>query len=395
MQNEYFDRQRAIQMRLAGDSIEMICRTLHRSAPWFNKWWRRYLEAGSEGLYDITRARHSIVNRTPAHIERAILSIRRRLAARAIPQTRYAWLGASAIAQELRQLGVSPVPTFRTIERILERAHITSPRVRLARRIPKTQYPMPKATDTNQIHQVDLVGPRYLSQDKTKYYFYICKDTFDQQVYVEFWAGNSMDTVLNFLVHAWQTMGIPQHAQFDNGKQFYAPGRYNRSLNRVVRLCLRLGIQPVFIPEAQPQRNGSVENFNGWFQPLLLRRNFKNASALRRELRYLLTSVNETHTHQVLGFKTATQFRRTKRLRMLPANFQIDFEHIPVAVGKIIIVRMVNSHGCISILDETVKIGIRYRYQYAKAVVQTHPQRLKVYCNGHLIKSISFKLRIS
>jgi hypothetical protein len=292
-------------------------------------------------------------------------------------------------------LGISPVPTFRTIERILERAHITSPRLRLARRIPKTQYPMPKATDTNQVHQVDLVGPRYLSQDKTKYYFYICKDTFDQQVYMEFWAGNSMNTVLNFLVRAWQAMGIPQHAQFDNGKQFYAPGRYERSLNRVVRLCLRLGIQTIFIPEAQPQRNGSVENFNGWFQPLLLRRTFKNTSAVRRELRYLLASINETHTHQVLGFKTSTQFRRTKRLRMLPANFQIDFDHIPVALGKIIIVRMVNPQGCVSILDETVKIGLRYRYQYVKAVVETHPQRLKVYCNGRLIKSITFKLRIS
>lgn len=395
MQNEYLDRQRAIQMRLAGDSIELICQTLHRSIPWFSKWWHRYLEAGSEGLYDITRARHSVVNRTPAHIERAILSIRRRLAARATPQTRYALLGAPAIAQELRQLGVSPVPTFRTIERILERAHVTSPRLRLADRIPKTQYPIPKADDTNQVHQVDLVGPRYLNGDQTKYYFFICKDTFDQQIYVEFWAGNSMDTVLTFLVRAWQSMGIPQHVQFDNGKQFYAPGRYNRSLNRVIRLCLRLDIQPIFIPEAQPQRNGSVENFNGWFQPLLLRQTFKNAVAVRRELRHLLTSVNETHTHQTLGFKTSTQFRRTKRLRMLPANFQIDFDHIPVAQGKIIIIRMVNQQGYVSVLDESVKIGVRYRYQYVKVVVATHPQRLKVYCNGRLIKSIAFKLRIS
>lgn len=395
MQNEYLDRQRAIQMRLAGDSIELICHTLHRSIPWFNKWWRRYLEAGSEGLYDISRARHVTVNRTPTHIERAILSIRRRLAARTTPQTRYALLGAPTIAQELKQLGISPVPTLRTIERVLERAHVTSPRLRLAQRIPKTQYPMPKADDTNQVHQVDLVGPRYLNQDKTKYYFYVCKDAFDQQIYVEFWAGNSMETVLNFLVRAWQRMGLPQHAQFDNGRQFYAPGRYSRSLNRVIRFCLRLGIQPVFIPEAQPQRNGSVENFNGWFQPLLLRQTFKNAAAVRRELRHLLTSVNETHTHQALGFKTSAQFRRARRLRMLPANFEIDFDHLPVATGKIIFIRMVNPKGSISILDELVKIGVRYRYQFVKAVLETHPQRLKVYCNGRLIKSITFKLRIS
>jgi transposase InsO family protein len=316
MQNEYLDRQRAIRMRLAGESIEWICRTLQHSIPWFNKWWRRYLETGSEGLYDLTHARHVTVNRTPAHIERSILSIRRRLAARATPQTRYTLLGAPTIAQELKQLGISPVPTLRTIERVLERAHLSSPRLRLAHRIPKTQYPMPKADDTNQVHQVDLVGPRYLSQDKTKYYFYVCKDAFDQQIYVEFWAGNSMETVLHFLVRAWQRMGLPQHAQFDNGRQFYSPGRYSRSLNRVIRFCLRLGIQPIFIPEAQPQRNGSVENFNGWFQPLLLRQTFKSVAAVRRELRHLLTSVNETHTHQALGFKTSAQFRRTRQLRM-------------------------------------------------------------------------------
>lgn len=125
-------------------------------------------------LYDLSRARQVTINRTPAHIERAILTIRRRLAARTTPQTRYALLGAPAIAQELKQLGLSPVPTLRTIERVLERAHVTSPRLRLAQRIPKTQYPMPKANDTNQVHQIDLVGPRYLNQDKTKYYFYVC-----------------------------------------------------------------------------------------------------------------------------------------------------------------------------------------------------------------------------
>lgn len=395
MQNEYSDRQRAIQMRLAGDKIELICHSLHRSVPWFNKWWRRYMEAGSEGLYDISRARHSAVNRIPAHMERAILAVRRRLAARATPQTRYALLGAPTIAQELKELGFSPVPTLRSIERVLERAYLTSPRLRLVQRIPSSQYPMPKADDTNQVHQVDLVGPRYLSQDKTKYYFYVCKDAFDQQVYVEFWAGNSMETVLRFLVRAWQRMGLPQHTQFDNGRQFYAPGRYSRSINRVIRLCLRLGIQPIFIPEAQPQRNGSVENFNGWFQPLLLRQTFKNAMAVRRELRYLLTATNEAHTHQALGFKTSAQFRRTQRLRRLPANFEIDFDHLPVAMGKIIFIRVVNPKGNISILDELVKIGIRHRYQFVKAVLETHPQRLKVYCNGRLLKTITFQLRIS
>ena len=73
MGNELSDRQAAIRMRLAGESIANICRTLKRSKPWFHKWWKRYLALGPEGLYDLTRANQRVVNRTPPHIEPAIL----------------------------------------------------------------------------------------------------------------------------------------------------------------------------------------------------------------------------------------------------------------------------------------------------------------------------------
>ncbi len=334
------------------------------------------------------------MNRTPAHIERAILAIRRRLAARATPQTRYVVIGAPTIQQELKSLDFTPVPLLRTIERVLQRAHLTSPCLRLARRLPRSAYPEPHAEDSNHVHQVDLVGPRYLSGDKTKYYFYVCKDAFDPAVYAEFHAGNAMQQVLPFLVRAWQQLGLPQQVQFDNGRQCYAPGRYARFLNRVIRLVLRVGVQPLFIPEAQPQRNGSVENFNGWFQPLLLRQTFPNAAAVRRELRRLVTATHEQHVHQSLGFKTPAQFRRGNRWRMLPANFAVDFDQIPVTVGKITFIRWVPAAGAVDILGESVKVGRWCRYHYVKVILETHPQRLRVYCNGRLIKQCLFELRI-
>lgn len=395
MNDELSDRQRAIRMRLAGDTVPMIAQSLRRSEAWVHKWWQRYLTGGGDGLYDLTRAHSNVVNRTPAHIERAILGIRRRLAARATPETRYALIGAATIHEELKALGFMPVPTVRTIERILQRANLTSPCIRLARRVPHGTYPGPQAHDSNQVHQVDIVGPRYLSGDKTKYYFLVCKDAFDQAVYAEFQAGNGMDQVLPFLIRAWQHLGLPQWVQFDNGRQFYGSGRWERSLNRVIRLVLRLGVQPIFIPEAQPERNGSVENFNGWFQPLLLRRPFPNVAAVRRELCRLLAAANEQHVHQHLGFKTPTQCRRGKRLRKLPANFALNFDKIPVAVGKITFIRWVPVHGYIDILGESVKVGRRLRFQYVKVTVETHTQILKIYRNGRLIKQCKFELRIS
>lgn len=55
------------------------------------------------------------------------------------------------------------------------------------------------------------MGPRNLTCDKTKDYFYICKDAFDLAVYAEFHAGNTAELVLSFLISAWQHLGLPQH----------------------------------------------------------------------------------------------------------------------------------------------------------------------------------------
>ena len=192
-----------------------------------------------------------------------MVSIRRRLAARATPQTRYSKVGAAQIRSELEALGYSPLPSLRTIERIVARAGLTCPPLRLSRRLSRSEYPGPRAQDSNQVHQVDVVGPRYLKGDSTRYYFLVCKDIFDQSIYMEFVSSRKMDVVLEFLVHAWQHLGLPEKVQFDNGREFCGWGKSARYLSRVIRLGLRLGIEVVFIPEYMARRNGSVENCVG------------------------------------------------------------------------------------------------------------------------------------
>jgi putative transposase len=182
MHNEFSNRQQAVRMRLAGEPILRICQALHRSPAGGRKWWQRYVASGGEGLFDLTRAPATLVNRISPQLERAILTLRRRLMAHATPQPRYALTGAPTIREELRTLGYTNTPAWRTIERVLHRAHLTSPRLRLARRWPDSTYPGPQAHDSNEIHEVDLVGPRSLKGDKPKYYFAVCKDAFDQAV---------------------------------------------------------------------------------------------------------------------------------------------------------------------------------------------------------------------
>ena len=111
MHDELTARQRAISLRLAGRPVKHICSALGRTEAWFHKWWRRYLEAGPEGLYDLTRANHHVAQRIPPELERAILSVRRRLQAHATPATRYSLIGATAILAELKALDIRPLPS--------------------------------------------------------------------------------------------------------------------------------------------------------------------------------------------------------------------------------------------------------------------------------------------
>jgi len=169
MHDELAARHRAITLRLAGRPVKAICAAVGRSEVWFHKWWGRYLQAGPEGLYDRTRANHHVTRRIPPELERAILSIRRRLRARTSPANRYCLTGAASIRAELKALGIRPLPCERTIDRVLERNGLTLPRVRLAPLLPRQEYPGPQARASNQLHQVDLVGPVYLKGSRRRY----------------------------------------------------------------------------------------------------------------------------------------------------------------------------------------------------------------------------------
>src|SRR5436189_1215258 len=313
MNDELTARHRAITLRLAGRSVKAICAAVGRSEVWFHKWWRRYLEAGPEGLFDLTRARH-VAQRISPELERAILSIRRRLQAHATPATRYCLTGAATIRAALTALGIRPLPSERTIERALQRNGLTAPRVRLAPLLPRQQYPGPQARASNELHEVDLVGPIYLLGSGHRYYIWVGKDVFDGAVCLRLAGSRRMDEVLWFLGECWKDLGRPEQVQLDNARELCGWGPAARTLSRVIRLCLRFGVSPVFIPVGEPQFNGSVENFNGWFQEPLLQRRFRRPCDLRQERARLQEAVNTQHVPPRLGGQTPAQHRRALRL---------------------------------------------------------------------------------
>ncbi len=385
MNNELTDRQQAIKLRLAGQSVEAICRVVGHSPDWFHTWWRRYRARGPNGLLELTRANLQ-PRRIAPDLERSILTIRQRLASQAHPGTRYSLIGASAILAELEALQIRPLPSLRTVERVLERNGVTVPKVRLAPYLPNPTYPTPLADESNQLHQVDSVGPLYLKGQRQRYYIFVGKDVYDGAVCLKIYRSRKMETVLDFLGECWKSLGLPSQVQFDNAREVVGWGPAARYLSRVLRLCLRFGVAPVLIPPARPQRQGSVEHFNGWFQPRLFQRHYTQLSALKRELCRLQETVNAQHVQRRLGGLTPAQYRRQRKLQKLPQGYRIPTELLPIAAGRITFIRQVTPNGNVHLLSQTFKVGKRLKREYVKVVLDTRRGHLTVYRQGHIFK---------
>jgi Integrase core domain len=201
-----------------------------------------------------------------------------------------------------------------------------------------------------------------------------------------------MNEVLWFLGECWKDLGRPTRVQFDNARELCGWGVAARYLSRVIRLCLRFGVEPVFIPPGMPEHNGSVENFNGWFQPRLFQRRFRRPGDLRRELARLQAAVNTQHVHPRLGGLTPAQHRKSLRLAKLPPSFVVPSGRLPLSAGRVTFIRRVSPAGTVSVLSQSFRVGKRQKGLYLRLVIDTGRGRLTAYLNGRVLKRWPYKL---
>src|SRR5712664_1481992 len=110
-------RTQAIDQYLAADKVEDICRQLACSKSWLSKWRNRYDAHNPAWAQERSKRPKSHPTHTPQHIEQAVVSLHLTLHHNGTNG------GVVALIQALAQQGVEPVPSRRTIYRILRRHH--------------------------------------------------------------------------------------------------------------------------------------------------------------------------------------------------------------------------------------------------------------------------------
>ena len=176
--------------------------------------------------------------------------------------------GAQAILWELEDLGVKPLPSVRTINRILSRNELTHRRT--GKYEPKgTPYPKLPALLPNQTHQMDMVGPCYLT-GPLRFYGLNVIDAATARCGLHSSQSKAGQDVVDGVWSIWSRLGIPDNLQIDNALSFFGSPKYPRATSQFIRLCLRNGVEPWFIPMSEPWRNGIIEQFNDHYQQKFL-----------------------------------------------------------------------------------------------------------------------------
>ncbi len=388
MNDEEKQRILAVRRFLAGEKPEAICSSLGRSRPWLYKWVRRHSGPSDAWFTSLPRSPASVANRTPAEVEEIVKFVRSNL------YNQELFCGAQAILWELEDLGVKPLPSLRTINRILQRNDLTHRRT--GKYEPKgTPYPKLPSLLPNQTHQMDMVGPCYLT-GPIRFYGLNVIDTATVRCGLFSSLSKSGQEVLDGTWAIWSRLGIPDNLQVDNAMSFLGSPRYPRALSQFVRFCLHHDVAPWFVPMAEPWRNGNVEQFNDHYQQKFLRKVIMTttdelaAGTMAFEQRH-----NSSYRYSKLGGKTPIKALSASQamLRFPNPDDRPQQRLEKPETGRYHLVRLIRSNLKLNILGELFPVAPELKLEYVVATIDVKEQKLKLYLDKTQVDEFDYKIR--
>lgn len=379
----------AVQRFLRNEKPRSICTSLGKSKSWLYKWIKRFNANDESWAKEKSRAPHIQTLRIDPKIEEAVKIVRLSLYNKGL------FCGDQAILWELENLGVTPLPSLCTINRILDRNGLTNRRT--GRYEAKgVVYPKLLATAPNQVHQLDLVGPCYLVGGNTRFYGLNIIDIAINRCGIEPMPNKSANSVLSSVWAIWRRLGIPLALQTDNEMVFYGSPKYPRGMGVLIRLCLMYGVELWFNPIREPWRNGVVEKFNDHYKEKFLSRVFmRSFEDLRKGSAEYEFRHNNYYRYGKLGGKTPqAAFELAGAARILPDK-TLPPKHplIKPEVGRYHVVRFIRSDLRLNIFGEVFKTPPEVQYEYVVATIDVKEQKLKLFLNTIQVAEYIYKLR--
>lgn len=302
---------------------------------------------------------------TRVSLQRRILALRRELR-----QGDLGFVGAQAIQDALRSGNAKgKLPSLRTIGRILKRHGALDAVRRLRRSAPPAGWYLPDVAEgTAELDAFDVIedlpleaGPRLDVFTTRALWGSVCGA----------WVSAALRArwLCQRLEAHWRQHGIPTYAQFDNDSRFQGTHTHPDVLGQVIRLCLSLGVTPVFAPPREHGPQNLNESFNHLWQQKVWQR-FHHAST---------TAFQATSDR----FVAAYQHRRAARddqappRRAFPKRWHLDLQRRPS--GTVIYLRRTDHEGAIRVLGHRWTVDRLWVHRLVRAEVDLEANQIRCY----------------
>jgi hypothetical protein len=176
-------------------------------------------------------------------------------------------------------------------------------------------------------------------------------------------------STLPLLLERWQRDGRPAYAQFDNDNVFQGPKQHAHAVGRISRLCLQLGVTPVFVPPLEHGMQNTIESFNGLWQAKVWGRHY-------------LTSVDDLQAHSdryIAAHRARTQAlaEAAPQRRTMPAHFEFN-PQAPLH-GQMIFIRRTNETGHAHLLGQRFAISPHWLHRLVRCEVDFDHNQIRCF----------------
>ena len=302
---------------------------------------------------------------TSAPWQRRVLALRRELRPGDL-----GFVGAQAIAEALPAgKAKGQPPSLRTIGRILKRHGALDAVRRVRRTAPPAGWYLPDvAAGTAELDAFDVIedlplegGPRLDVLTTRALWGSVC-GAWGSAALRSRWLCERMEA-------HWRQHGCPLYAQFDNDTRFQGTHTHPDVLGQAIRLCLALGITPVFAPPREHGPQNLNESFNHLWQQKVWQR-FHHAS---------VPAFQATSDRFVAAYRQrrATRDDQAPPRRAFPKRWQLDLPARPS--GTVIYLRRTNPEGTIQVLGHRWAVDRLWVNRLVRAEVDLVANRIRCY----------------
>ena len=304
----------------------------------------------------------------PAAVEDLILELRHELR----DTSDLGEYGAVAIRRALAERGDGtwPVPPVRTIGRVLERRGALDGQRRVRRPAPPPGWYLPDlALRGCELDSFDVVDGLYLEgQPELGILTGISLHGGLPDAWPAF--GMRVGQVVPAMLGRWRADGLPAYAQFDNDPRFIGGHAHPDSIGSVVRICLALGVVPVFAPPRESGFQASIESFNGRWQTKVWSRYRGNT----------LAGLQAQSDRWIAALRARSAVRIDEAPPRLPFPADVDplGRSMPLD-GRMIFLRRTNDAGSISVLGHQLHVNRLWPHRLVRAELDLAAGRIEFY----------------